>query len=116
MGGGGSGTSSWPKTRRRPPTTGGVDECALAFLTVLNSPDEGQLKLLKIDGELEIAKLHEGNGERLVAKNGRFLVGAIIHPLAVVVRRCMDAGNHYQATIRSISGKTCKVEVHRVSR
>lgn len=121
--GGGGGDETWRPVPKAPAPDKGVgggggnggdtDPCNLIERTSLNSVNSTALAKLAVGDVLNV-EYQEGPPKRLLAvTQGKAAVGSITSTQMVQLISCITVGNQYVATVLSIRGAQCQVQIKR---
>lgn len=95
--------------RPRPPEE--VPCNAVSFSTALASPEPAVIAELRAGDCLSVALVIENRRRVAVAKSGQNIAGSITNTIHIRLVECLEAGEPFHATIQSISGGRCVVQV-----
>ena len=88
---------------------------SLVFNTQLTSPKAAFLRLLTPGDELPVVIDKQGGRSVIVAFHDGDVVGGITSPGAQGLRKCIEAGFNYSATVLDVGSGQIRVRVHCVS-
>lgn len=91
---------------------GGGEECAITFETTLASPDPDAVDTVRAGDLLDVESIDSPVSGVVAKVIGGPIVGAIARDI-LLLRRCLDRGNDYEAEVLRISGGAVTVVVRR---
>lgn len=104
---GGSGGGSWTPSVPSSPCS------RLAFIAVINSPQQAVVSTLSVGDVLQVSLLTNPVITVVVTKNGA-VAGSITCAQLSQLISCLQNGYDFEATVDNISGAHCKVRVNAI--
>jgi hypothetical protein len=115
MSGGGSGAGDFGSMGAGGGGAVGSDECpSIVDRTILNSPNPAVLPTLAVGATLELTLQSERGPLLAVTPDGR-TAGSITSTNLARLIRCIQGGYRYDATVLTVTGGQCAVEVRPAS-
>ncbi|WIB67438.1 hypothetical protein DEI93_16030 [Curtobacterium sp. MCBD17_035] len=103
-------SGSDPSVRRSAQPSGGPDECAIRFTTVLGSPNPDVVEDLDEGEILDIEKIDDPIRGVIAVRYTGETCGALTRDIALL-RKCIDGGIEYEAEVQRLVGGSVTVEV-----
>lgn len=112
FGGGGAGGTGGPQGGGgQGGAGGGLLKCSIIrFTAVLNSPQPSVISTLSV-GEILDVSIHSGTSISVIVSKNSIPAGSITGQYLSDLLSCIQNGYSYEATVISISGGQCTVEV-----